>query len=237
MPAPRAALVVIASVIACATGCARRTDEAMRRAWEQSAGAGTRPGAAADPSAEGDDDESAAPRIKFGWERVDEVLTSAVDLLHIGPDDPTLARLAERWGAVEPVPQETTHGPVFVCHPHPPVSVDGHRMVLELGAPGVIGLVARDLTEVQSLTLTEQARKAAGRLCAEAWTPAPAVTARDGTLREEFHTCATLDGPMLTVGRSRARRDPSGRVRDGDDNRMERRGNVWQVSVAVLGTT
>src|SRR5690606_19752430 len=102
------------------------------------------------------------------------------------PDDSSLARLAERWCAVAPVPHQTVQGPVHVCHPSPPVAVEGHSLVLEMGAPGIIGLVARDLSESQSLALSERARKAAARLCTGAWEPAPAVTDRDGTLREEF---------------------------------------------------
>jgi hypothetical protein len=208
--------------------CAKRTDQAMRRAWESSAGRGTQSGTRANGDAPGENGDPRA-KVSFGWARVDEILVQAIELLDIGPDDSRIARLAERWCAIEPAAHETVHGPVFVCHPSPAVSVEGHTLVLELGAPGVIGLVARDLSEAQSLTLSQRARKAASRLCTGPWAPAPAVTARDGALREEFHTCTTQGGPMLAVGRTRVRSD--------DDNRMERGRNVWQVSVAVLGTT
>jgi hypothetical protein len=235
---PRSCLAMCMVVFAIASlpGCAKRTDEAMRRAWEKSAGRGTEPGGPGDAAAPGEDDDAKSGRVAFGWARVDEVLVTAVELLHTGPDDSMLARLAERWCAVEPVPQTTDHGPVFVCHPSPPVTVEGHSLVLELGAPGIIGLVARDLTEAQSLALTERARKATGHRCTGPWAQAPGVTARDGTLREEFHTCATLYGPVLAVGRARVRDDDDDR-RERGRNRMERGRNVWQVSVAVLGTT
>ena len=221
-------IAALVAAIALLPACARRTDDAMRRAWEESAGRGAQGGAGADPNGNGDH-ESSAPRVAFGWARVDEMLVQAVDLLAIGPDDTQIARLAERWCTVVPEPHATHRGPVRVCHPSPPVRLEGHTMVLEMGAPGIIGLVARDLTEAQSVALSERARTAATRLCTGDWEPAPVVTERDGRLREEFHMCTALGGPVLAVGRAR--------VFDRDDNRMEQGPNVWQVSVAVLGTT
>lgn len=232
MPKLRTALVFSLGIACALPACAHRTDEAMRRAWEKSAGRGTRQaGSETDPEAVNENGNGSRTSVAHGWARVDELLGGAIELLAIGPDETRVARLAERWCTIEPVPEMTAHGPVHLCHPSPPVSVEGHTLVLEMGGPGVIGLVARDLTELQSHALMERARTAATHLCTGPWEPAPVVTARDGALREEFHTCSARGGPMLTVGRYRVRGEAD------DDNRMERGGNVWQVSVAVLGTT
>lgn len=146
-------------------------------------------------------------------------MTQAIDVLAVSPDDEILARLASHWCDVDPKAQTTPHGSVRVCYPQPAIVVDGHALVLEMGGPGVIGLVARELSDPESRALSRRARRATSGLCAEPFAPVP--PREDPDVREEFHTCPAREGPVITVGRYP--------VRSGAD--------VWQVSVAVLGTT
>lgn len=145
------------------------------------------------------------------------MIETARRLLARGADPEAIAQLADLWCAEEATPMQGRHGEVRVCVPAPPVSVAGHAFTLELGGLGVIGLVASDLSGAQSTKLLQQALEQGPRWCAGSWTPVPV---RDENAHEEFHTCPTRGGPTLAAGRFP----------------KDLRGDLWQVSVSVIGT-
>jgi hypothetical protein len=213
------------AALSCTVGCARRTDAQTRAAFERGAGTeddsgGPRTGSGR--TGEDDAEQPAAP--KQGWARVDDVLRRAAEILESTGDPDIFARLAQKWCAVEPEALETRHGLVRVCFPKPPVTVDGHAFSLELGAVGVIGLVASDLTAGDSRSLTDKALARTKSLCSSAFVKA-AERERNSAFpdvrstHEEIHTCETAGGSMLAVGRLPIAR------------------GVWQVSIAVVGVT
>jgi hypothetical protein len=199
-----------------AAGCAKRTDAEVRQAW--SARRGGEPSDATDGAI--DDPLEPGPRggrrrrppvPPQGWPRVEGLLQRASSVLSRSPDPDALAHLAQRWCEVEPEPEVTEDGWVRVCTPAPPLTVDGHAFALEVGAVGVIGLVASDLSSTDSSALVQQALRATESLCARPWQQAPPM---------DFHTCPIEGGPTLAVGR----------ISNG-----KRAG--WQVSISILGAS
>lgn len=212
--------VPIAMALGLGLSCAKRTDERVRRAWGNAskapaAGPDDRVGPDEDP--DGDTEEEP---VRVGWERLDEILDGALAEAILGTDDEMMARLADRWCQVQPVPQDTKDGPVLVCVPNPPVQIDGHAFTLELGGEGVIGLVSTDLSPEDSSALADEALRRTERWCTRPWTdlnPRPA----DATLSapaDQLYTCPVEGSALLVVARF---------VSD------EETGN-WQVSVAVI---
>ena len=149
-------------------------------------------------------------RDKIGWDRVSEVLDSAVSVQRASPDDARIAKLAEQWCAVEPEPRQTADGLVRVCNPEPPVIADGTNFTLELGGDGVVGLVAADLTRADSEALAAQAQQMVAPLCTEPWTPAtPNIDVADPRLRHlprrGWTTAERWAIPPLTRGQALVR--------------------------------
>jgi hypothetical protein len=207
----------LAFALVVAAGCANRTDAEVRSAWKQRGAdaAGATDGGEDGRSEKPDDrrrrrrgPRSDAPE---GWARLENLLQRASSVLARSPEPETLAHLAHRWCEVEPEPETTEDGWVRVCNPIPPLAVDGHAFALEVGAVGVIGLVASDLSGADSSALVQQALRATKSLCARPWQEVPSM---------EFHTCPIEGGPTLAVGR----------ISNG-----KRAG--WQVSISILGAS
>jgi hypothetical protein len=203
-------------VLVVPAGCAKRTDADVRAAWKHR---GEDPDATKGNGGEPGDEPgdrrrgrrrplSDAPQ---GWVRVESLLQRASSVMARSPEPETLAHLAQRWCEVEPEPEETEDGWVRVCNPIPPLSVDGHAFALEVGAVGVIGLVASDLSGADSSALVQQALRATESLCARPWQEVASM---------DFHTCPIEGGPTLAVGR----------ISNG-----KRAG--WQVSISILGAS
>ena len=193
----RGAWLTVAALSVVAVGCAKRTDAEARRAFERAQGR--------DPLGQGPRSEvvegggkGTFSRDKLGWDRVAEVLDSAVTIQRGSPDETRMAELAAQWCAVEPEPRDTDHGPVRVCNPEPPVIADGTSFTLELGGDGVVGLVAGDLSRADSETLAAMARERVTPLCTEPWL---AATPDVDVAEPSFVTCPTEGGPLLSVGR------------------------------------
>ena len=200
-----------------AAGCAKRTDADVKAAWKAERG-----GASTDETGGGVDSPDDGPEVRRrrrrplaetpqGWARVESLLQRASSVMARSPEPDVLAHLAQRWCEVEPEEEATEDGWVRVCNPVPPLSVDGHAFALEVGAVGVIGLVASDLSSADSSALLQQALRATEGLCARPWQEVPSM---------DFHTCPIEGGPTLAVGR----------ISNG-----KRAG--WQVSISVLGAS
>ncbi len=208
---------MLAFAVVVAAGCAKRTDADVRAAWKAERGAANpgqtdgkvqRPG---DRPGTGPGRRRPLAETPQGWARVESLLQRASSVMARSPEPDVLAHLAQRWCEVEPEAEETEDGWVRVCNPVPPLSVDGHSFALEVGAVGVIGLVASDLSSVDSSVLLQQALRATESLCARPWQEVPSM---------DFHTCPIEGGPTLAVGR----------ISNG-----KRAG--WQVSISVLGAS
>jgi hypothetical protein len=201
--------------------CAKRTDEAVRRAWN-------RRGADVDPEAgdegeagEGDegDGRRGSPRRRGspaqpleGWAGVERLLTRATFVMAGSPEPEVLASLATRWCEDEPNAEETESGWVQTCAPIPPVRVDGHVFTLEIGAVGVIGLVTADLSRADATSLVHEALDKVKGLCASPFKEVAATA---------YHTCPIEGGSTLAVGHF-----ARGRSRSG-----------WGISISVLGAS
>ncbi|MCX4244360.1 hypothetical protein [Paraliomyxa miuraensis] len=201
--------------------CAKRTDERVRKAWGNASKA-----PAEGPSDRGGPDDAQggdteAQPIRVGWERLEEILDTALSETAVGTDDETMARLAERWCQVQPVPRDTADGPVLVCIPNPPVQIDGHAFTLELGGEGVIGLVATELSLADGSALAEEAVRKTEHWCTRPWTdatPRPTADQPPPPTADRLFTCPVEGSALLVVARF---------VTD------EATG-LWQVSVAVI---
>ena len=201
--------------------CATRTDQRVRAAWGGSSDAPRPGGGPRGDDRDGEGSDPADAPILVGWARLDEVLDTAVAEAALGTDDEVFARLAERWCDTSPEPQDTEGGPVFVCRPNPPVTVEGHAFTLELGGEGVIGLVAAELSAEASASLARSAIGHLERWCTEPWTdvsPPPNETHEPPTTAAELHTCHVEGSALLVVARF---------VSDAE-------AELWRVSVAVL---
>lgn len=217
--APRRRVSTLGLTIALAlAGCANRNDARVRSAWNAGAGKSPEDGSPGgedgrrDPAA--GNDSTTTP--KEGWERVDEVLGRALDVLTTAPSPDVFAQLANHWCEVEPIPRQTPHGQVRVCFLNPPVRVEGVALTLELSDSGIIGLVALDLTAEQSAGVATAARSATSHLCMGPWEDTPEAT---------FSSCVLDGGSTLAIGR----------LATGTDASVEQDRSIWQVSIAILG--
>jgi hypothetical protein len=195
-----------------AVGCAQRTDDETRAAFEglRAPSDDRRGGRRARTERRAARAQAAADP----WQPVHDVLGESIALLGLGPDEAAVIELAKRRCAVEPAPKATEAGPTYVCFPEPAVEVGGHVFTLELAPSGVIGLQAADLSGDSSRSLVEQVRQATARHCAS---PFHALDPEPSDERAaQFHICPVDGGSTLAVGRA-----PEGRDR-------------WFVSVAVL---
>lgn len=209
-------------LVLAAVACAGRLDEGTRKAWKRSGAQGdpdepTRPGSQVTPGETPKD----RPLPALGWARVDEVLEGAVTIMRRSPDDETLARLAQTWCGDEPRRATTDDGEVWTCDPKPPIVVDGARFTLELGAPGVIGLVAADLSAADGERVALRARQAAERWCIAPWTPVRTERDDPSSRTPKLETCPIEGGQQLAVSRLP----------------LDRTGRTWQVSVAIVGAS
>lgn len=216
--------VVLAGLLALSVlGCARRTDEATRRAWEKAGGNQDDPsGGATGGQADGDTDaagQGSGRAPAFGWDRVEQLLDEGLDVMQRAPDPEALAELAAQWCDVEPEARDSPDGPVYVCFPTPPVRVDEARFSLEMGGAGVIGLVVRDVSAQQAVQIEAKARQLATKLCRGEWKDAGARSDAQGG--SQFTTCSAGGGPLVAVGRFA----------------LDAAADRWQVSVAIVSAS
>ena len=202
-------------------GCAKRTDAEVRQAWNARADA-------VDPAVNPDgddagDDGGEGPRGKgrrpgsrrkplAGWAGVERLLTRATFVMAGSPEPKVLASLATRWCEDEPDAQDTESGWVRTCEPVPPVQADGYAFTLEIGAVGVIGLVAQDLSRRDAARLVQAALRETRGLCSGPFQSIASTT---------FHTCPIEGGSTLAVGHF-----PKSKA-----------GKGWGVSISVLGAS
>ena len=225
----RAASFALAMAVAVGSGCARRTDQRTRDAFNAARGGGQAGDGEKVVKSSGGGGGT-FDRDKIGWERVAELVEEAVGIMRSSPNDDRFAELAARWCKIEPEPRNTVDGVVRVCNPEPPVVANGAPFSLEMGGEGVIGLVASDLTRADSERIALDAREAAGRFCVEPFesssptfervnapddeeasptrrSPRGRGASSAGPSRppprtlEEFHVCAVAGGPLLAITR------------------------------------
>lgn len=184
------------------TGCATKTDEQVRRAWD---GASAVPGEAGSGNGSGrdrDPDGADAPEaVRVGWERLDQLVDAAVSEAMLGIDPGVLARLATQWCRVEPEPLGDERAPHWICVPDPPLALEGHAFDLEMGSEGVIGLVAHDLTEQQSLRLAKAALERTERWCTHETTTVKPTDPSPPPRAPALRTCVVEGNAVLSVGR------------------------------------
>ena len=210
----------IAVAMSLGLACAKRTDERVRKAWGNASNVPVEgPVDRGGPNDEQGGDTEAAP-VRVGWDRLEEILDTALSEAAVGTDDETMARLAERWCQVQPAPRDSDDGPVLVCVPNPPVQIDGHAFTLELGGEGVIGLVAAELSAEDSSTLADQAMDKTEHWCTHPWTDAtPRPTAESPPPAAEALFMCPVEGTALLVVARFVTDETAGH---------------WQVSVAVI---
>lgn len=208
--------LVALALLVVVDGCARRTDEETRAAFESVRGAPSSERGRGRRARAGRKAKVAAAPGVDPFQRVNDVLGESIAVLGLGRDEAAVTALAQRMCAVAPEAKPTDAGPTYVCFPEPPVEVGGHAFTLELAPSGVIGLQAADLTRDASRSLLEQVRQATAKHCA---TPFQA-TDRDANDEHapDFHICPVDGGSTLAVGRSESGRDR------------------WLVSVSVLAS-
>lgn len=214
MPRRFAALAALALAVA-AGGCANRTEQATREAWNHAMRAGNDGGEARDGSGRdgdsGDDEEERA-----AWAAVGDALEEVSEVLASGVSTVNFERLAERLCG-RPVEAADEDGrDVFHCEPEAALELLGEPLELELDTSGVVAYVAPDVTDDESEVLLQQALVRLATLCAQTWTALPADAEN---AHEEFHSCPLANGPVIAVGRF---------PRDLEANQ-------WQFSLVVLG--
>lgn len=205
----------VIALLALVDGCARRTDDETRAAFESVRAPTSERGSGRRARAGRRAKVASTPGVD-PFQRVNDVLGESIAVLGLGRDEAAVTALAQRLCAVAPEAKPTDAGPTYVCFPEPPVEVGGHAFTLELAPSGVIGLQAADLTRDASRSLLEQVRQATAKHCA---TPFHA-TDRDANDEHapDFHICPVDGGSTLAVGRSESGRDR------------------WLVSVSVLAS-
>lgn len=193
-------------------GCASRETAASRAAWQNAVRSASPGGAGGGASQAGRSDGGLAdPGV---WRDLTTFTTDTAEMLSLGVSTAPLATLVSKLCAEPPEEEAGMVAPEAVrCPPRPAMDPMGHPLVLELSRHGSVGLVASDLSDGDSAALLTQALKQVAGACAGGWTRAP------GPHHEEFHTCTSLSGSMLVLGRFPG----------------EGTGERWQFSLAVLG--
>lgn len=203
------------------SACTKRTDERVRSVW---GGSSETPGGRPTwtrREGEGDGEDTEQVPLRFGWDRLDEILDGAIVEAGLGTDHEVMARLAKRWCEVDPEARQTEQGPVLVCFPSPAVQIEGHTFSLELGGTGVIGLVASELSAEDSMKLAAATRDhTEERWCTGTWTNvSPKASSPPSTPPFELYTCP-VEGSSAVLAVARF---PS-----------KLPAETWQVSLAVI---
>lgn len=210
--------ILILAVGSC--GCARWTDRQVRRTWTQATQPqDDEPNVAADDGRGGRParDRSRVPPAE-AWDRLDFMLERAVRILSNSPDRARLSQIAHRWCEVPPEAQATEHGAVEVCEPEDQLVLNGHPVILEIGASGVLGWVVQDADDDSSLALLAAARERSANHCLSPFRSATPQSAAEDGRHEEFEICPVEGGSTLAIGRI------------PNPGQM-----TWQVSVAIVG--
>lgn len=206
---------MVVTVIAATPTCAQRTDRRVRRAWitAEKTPSQSQTRRIGIPIRGTSKQDALEPR---GWRQIIQTLDESAHLIGTWPDPAMIAQLAQDWCAVPPEPQSSAHGDTWVCFPEPPITAAGHRFTLELSALGVIGLVAADLSDEDSVHLARLAQTHAEPLCTGPWSPAadPPLSTAD------MYRCPATAGTVLTVGRL-----------------PQSEGDRWQISIVVLAAS
>jgi hypothetical protein len=207
--------LALALALAC-SACTGGATQASKRAWNDALTRRDSPGGGPGGKS-GGAGPSRSTRPGDAWQQLTQFTTDAIDLLADGTTTVSLPRLATRL--CDEVPDELTGDPAIgavECAPKQPLALQGHDMRLELDRTSIISLRAGDLDDKTSDQLVRQCMQRLTSACSEPWSPAPRGA---DNAHEEFHTCPTPSGALLSVGRF-----PS-----------DLSGGRWQFSLAVLG--
>lgn len=213
---PSRALAALALALAVAAGgCANRTEQATREAWNKAMRTGGDGGESRDGSGRdgdgGDEEEERA-----AWAAVSDAIDELSETLASGVSTVNFERLAGKLCG-RPVEATSEGGrDVYHCEPEAALELLGESLEIELDTSGVVAYVAPDVTDEESEELLQQALVRLATLCAQAWTAVPADAEN---AHEEFHSCPLANGPVIAVGRFP--RDLAA--------------NQWQFSLVVLG--
>jgi len=195
-------------------GCANKTEEATRKAWnsalrDQSEGDKDRPGESA---GKGSRDESG----HRSWEEIETSIGGLAETLASGVATVDFAAVAESLcgRSTEPIEQEGRL--VYNCDPEPLILLDDEPVMVEIDDSGVVSFIATNISDDESASFLEQAQARLANLCAETWTRIPADAEN---AHEEFYTCPMASGTVIAIGRF---------PRDLDANQ-------WHFSLVVLG--
>src|SRR5690606_6989647 len=138
-------------------------------------------------------------------------------ILSNSPDRDRLSQIAHRWCEVPPEPQDTEHGQGEVCEPESELVLNGHPVILEIGASGVLGWVVQDADHDSSLALLVTARDRFANHCLSPFRSATPQALPERGRQEEFEICPVEGGSTLAIGRI------------PNPGQM-----TWQVSVAIV---
>lgn len=212
---PRRSTLFALGVLLGAAGCANKTEQATRQAWNSAVretGDDDKGGPGRDSAGKGGDDESG----HRSWEEIEGSIERLGETLASGVATVDFSEVAEALcgRSTEAIDQEGTL--VYNCDPEPLILIDDEPVMVEIDDSGVVSFIATNISEEESASFLEQARTRLANLCAETWTAIPADAEN---AHEEFYTCPMTSGTVIAVGRF---------PRDLDANQ-------WHFSLVVLG--
>jgi len=212
---PRRSTLFALGVLLGAGGCANKTEQATRQAWnsalrDQDEDDKDRPGRGS--AGKGSSDESG----HRSWAELEGSIERLAETLASGVATVDFAEVAEGLCGrpTDPIEQEGTL--VYNCDPEPLILIDDEPVVVEIDDSGVVSFIVTNITDDESASFLKQAQTRLANLCAETWTGVPADVEN---AHEEFYTCPMSSGTMIAVGRF---------PRDLDANQ-------WHFSLVVLG--
>jgi len=206
----RLGLCVAAALIA--SGCARRSEQDTRSAWEEALRRGRGAGGGRGPDGARAD---AKARELAEWKALRERLEQIAEQLADGAPTVDFDGLAERLCGGPPEREREAGATIYHCMPTPPVEISGTSLALELDNSGVVAWAATGLDIELSEALLQRALSQLASACAQSWTPVQ----RAENAFQEFFTCPLEGGVVLAIGRVQSEKE------EGE----------WQVSLALLG--
>ena len=212
---PRRSTLFALGVLIGTLGCANKTEQATREAWNSAlrdTGEDDNDGPGRDSAGNSQDDMIS----QRSWEELGTSVGNLSETLAAGVSTVDFDELAEGLCGhpSEPLAQEESL--IYNCDPEPTISIDDELLTIELDDSGVVSFIATNITDEESASFLEQAQTRLSSLCAQTWTGIPPDVEN---AHEEFYSCPLANGTVIAVGRF---------PRDLDANQ-------WHFSLVVLG--
>ncbi|MBK8261632.1 MAG: hypothetical protein IPK80_09860 [Nannocystis sp.] len=206
----RLGLYVAAALLV--SGCARRSEQATRSAWEEALRRGRGASGERGPNSGA---AGATARELAEWRSLREDLEEVAEQLADGAPTIDFDGLAERLCGAPPARERGPSVRTYHCAPATPVEISGTSLTIELDSSGVVAWTATGLDVELSDALLQRALSQLASACAQSWTPVQ----RAENAFQEFFTCPLEGGAVLAIGRVQS----------------DKQEGEWQVSLALLG--